>query len=194
MSRVSFSLFAGIAVAIAGFGISSPAFAQGTRTVNPFFAIGCPEVVGTGDWEFNGNGPDVDVEFTLRPSSLRTTIFMDTWVDMEETISDFTHGIVNESRTLTTAPAGTHFYAFWDGDQWLPISAGVVIDVWSWFYTDNDRALDNAPTPNVNWLRSVAVMGDTEGDDIGHGEDCSNLPTDSHSEVQTNTIFFAFAP
>jgi thiol-activated cytolysin len=118
-----------------------------------------------GDREFEGHGPNVDVDVSAEPGS--DGVVVTTNVKMKETVSDDTTGtgkstfVIPGLKTVRTKPVHVH-------------------------YTDTDKTQDNAMVEgSVDGnestkpaVKGVRCIGDTSGDDICTGQDCSYCEID----------------
>jgi hypothetical protein len=148
----------------------------------------CPSLIG-GDDEFNGNGPDVDAQLTLRRAAGNGQILLDVYLHEIETRSDWTEGELRRSLSLGTSPTGHPFTQIWapgpnGAYQWTPLGTYPTYGTAEVSYIDTDTTLDRFYNPQW-WVSEIDVNGDTDGGDVGG---CSS--TDSYMNVRLAAIWF----
>jgi len=118
-----------------------------------------------GDREFDGNGPNVDVDVTAAPGV--DGVVVTAAVKMKETVSNYSTAtgkgtfVIPTLSTVRTGPVHVH-------------------------YTDHDKSQDDAiaegtVTGNTGTqpaVKAVRCVGDTTGDDICSGQDCAYCEID----------------
>jgi len=148
----------------------------------------CPSLIG-GDDEFNGNGPEVDVELTLRRAVGNQQVVLDVYLHEIETRSDWTEGEIRRSLTLGSSPTGRPISHIWapgtnGAFQWTALGTSPTYGTANVFYLDTDTTLDRFYNPQW-WVSEIAVNGDTAGGDVGG---CS--ADDSYMNVRLPAIWF----
>lgn len=151
----------------------------------------CPQLVG-GDDEFNGNGPEVDAQVTLRRgpgSASNDQVLLDVYMHAIETRSDWTEGEIRRTMSLGVSPSGRRFTHIWapgptGAFQWTPLGNLPTYGTATISYVDTDTTLDRFYNPQW-WVAEIAVNGDTGGGDVGGcGSD------DSYMNVRLPAIWF----
>jgi len=154
---------------LATFAESSHAISQNVGSVT--FTRLCPTHVG-GDREFDGHGPVVDSQVTLRRASAREQFLLDITLHERETEPDWTEASLVRTFSLGTSPAGRPYTFIWapasgGAFQWVALGSNLTYASAAINYIDNDHAEDQFL--NVRWwLSEVAIKGDTGGNDVGN--------------------------
>jgi hypothetical protein len=151
----------------------------------------CPQLIG-GDDEFNGNGPDVEAQVTLRRGAggaSNDQVLLDIYMHEMETRSDWTEGEIRRTMSLGVSPTGRRFTQIWapgpsGAFQWTPLGNLPTYGTATLSYVDTDTTLDRFYNPQW-WMSEIAVNGDTPGGDVGG---CS--ADDSYMNVRLSAIWF----
>jgi hypothetical protein len=148
----------------------------------------CPTWIG-GDREYDGHGPDVTTEVTLRKNGAQ--ILLDLNMHQIETTQDWSEAQYTRSFILTQARQGTNYNAIWAPNAsgvwtWIPISNGPWQTFWD-NYVDTNHNLRQVNATGISWLAGVDTNGDTGGLDIGN---CT--ADDAYLNVRTNTIYVQY--
>jgi hypothetical protein len=184
LDKILFALAAGALVALPARDGHATAQQVGQISFNRL----CPQLLG-GDDEFNGNGPDVDAQLTLRRAPGNETVLLDVYMHEMETRSDWTEGEIRRTLSLGTSPVGRPFTHIWapasNGSyQWTALGTNPAYGSASVTYIDTDTTVDRFYNPQW-WVAEVAVNGDTGGGDVGGcGAD------DSYMNVRLPAIWF----
>jgi hypothetical protein len=130
-----------------------------------------PPKAGTGDNDFNGNGPAVTTQVSLSLSG-RTALTVTIFMRARETQSDWTEVRGSTTRNIFNAEPG------WAIDHVItPTSATDT------FTASGHALITRNPGPPVE---SVIIQGDTDGDDVGRTSATVRLTTIDVWEVQTD--------
>jgi len=119
------------------------------RVLDPVY----PRHTGSGDYEFNGHGPNVEITVSLFTQNNDATLYARVYMHAKETVSDWTEGVHTQDFYLGAADSGYRFYN-------LPSGC-------SQSYTDSDHGPVSGSCSWASWQS----WGDTDGDDI-----CDNPP------------------
>lgn len=118
------------------------------------FTRQCPEHIN-GDREFDGNGPKVEANATLRVVDNRK-VYVDMYLHERETKSDWTECEGKWSELVYKAPNG-----------W--VISNIITDMISTTsYTDIDHRLDIPEVSGGRLVKKFEIMGDTRGLDVGN--------------------------
>jgi hypothetical protein len=184
LAKIVPPLAAGLLVAFAATDSRATMLNVGQQTFNRL----CPSLIG-GDDEFNGNGPDVDAQVTLRRAQGNDQIVLDVYLHEIETRSDYTEGELRRTLPLGSAPTGHSFTHIWAPGKngaytWVALGTNPTYGSANIAYIDTDTSLDRFYNPQW-WLSEVDINGDTAGGDVGG---CS--ADDSYMNVRLPAIWF----
>jgi len=138
--------------------------------LNNIFETLCPQTLTRGDREFNGNGPRVETSITLEIRNT-TEIWAIINFTATETVSDFSTvsqrferrvfrspGNRRISEILSPRTTNINFISPRGGEQFIGATG------------DSNNTVTN--TEPMNFIRRMAIVGDTGGDDISTDDDC----------------------
>jgi hypothetical protein len=137
-----------------------------------------------GDFEFNGHGPNMYAKITTKTQGLALQVSMD--LVARETTSDWTTGKGSASALTSSFPLQhtvcsicrpNGFGCTWvnDGTLWTGSTSVAGVSGLNLLYTDtNGSTVDYPASPmHTLWSSQFTCYGDTSGDDICYGSDCT---------------------
>ncbi len=148
----------------------------------------CPKWVG-GDREYNGHGPEVTTNITLRRSGGQ--LILGGNMHQRETVSDWSEAKLNKDIVMSQRFDGKQYTHIWAPNSsgtfvWTPMPNGSFYDGWTDFYVDTNHSVRTVNSPKF-WLLSTTTNGDTGGKDIGN---CTS--DDAYLTIRTKRIFVQY--
>ncbi len=135
-----------------------------------------------GDQEFAGNGPKVTVKVSYEKRNSDKELWQVLFVQMKETISDYTTGEATYDRRVWIAPSGKRITSF---SHALNSSTSH-----TYTYTDINTEMDVKDFGASKLMKYIRFIGDTDDDDVtassyssSHNEEWSHI-----HELQFNAI------